>query len=286
VSPARPTVGVVIPVHNGMPFLPQTVATILGQSRRPDELIIVENGSTDGTAEWLAGLDEPGVRVIVQDELVSPAQNWTAAVSAASADFVKLVCADDFLLSHALETQSAALMANPEAVMVASFRKIVDSAGKVVAARRGLGRLRGEVDGSAALKSCALRGVNAFGESAAVMFRRGELQAEMPWDDSLPYVIDLDLYGRVVHDRKVVMLPEVVAAFRISAGAWTRNLSSLQRDHFNRWVSREIDRGHITLSRGELIRARTMAAIQAAARRGAYEYALISHKLRHTKTQG
>ncbi len=279
-SASDPTIAVVIPVHNGMPFLPETLASVFSQTRQPDEVVVVENGSTDETLAWLKSVDDPRLKVVVQDCLVSPAQNWTAAVQAATADLVKLVCADDLLEPHALEVQSAALAAHPDAAMVASQRKIVDQAGKTVAARRGLGSLRGEIEGDAAIKSCAMRGVNAFGESAAVMFRRAPLQAAMPWDDSLPYVIDLDLYSRVAHGQKVVMLPEVVASFRISAGAWTRNLSSLQRDHFNRWVDRELDRGHLRLSGGELRRARLMAGIQAAARRGAYEYALVSERLR------
>lgn len=274
------TIAVVIPVHNGMPFLPETLESVFSQTRQPDEVIVVENGSTDETASWLATVKDPRLKIVVQDRLVSPAQNWTSAVQAATAGLVKLVCADDLLERHALEVQSAALAAHPDAVMVASQRKIVDQSGKVVASRRGLGSLRGEVDGDLAIKSCAMRGVNAFGESAAVMFRRAPLQAAMPWDDSLPYVIDLDLYSRVVHGQKVVMLPEVVASFRISAGAWTRNLSSLQRDHFNRWVDREVGRGYLRLDAGELRRARLMAGIQAAARRGAYEYALVSGKLR------
>jgi len=275
VSEAAPTVAVVIPVHNGMPYLPHTLETVLSQSLRPTEIIVVENGSTDGTADWLDQFDHPKVRVVTQDHLVSPAENWTTAVMAASADLVKLVCADDLLMPYALERQSAALSAHPQAVMVASYRKIVDQSGNVVAARRGLGSLRGEIPGQVAIKSCALRGVNAFGEAAAVMFRRAELQAAMPWDDSLPYVIDLDLYSRVVADRQVVMLPEVHAAFRLSAGSWTRNLSSLQQDHFNRWVDRLIERGQLQLTGPELTRARLMAAVQATARRAAYEYALL-----------
>lgn len=279
------TVGVVIPVHNGLPYLPETLKTILTQTRPPDEVVIVENGSTDGTAQWLDGLDDPRVRVIVQDQLVSPATNWTTAVNAASTDLVKLVCADDLLLPTALEVQAAALAADHDLVMVASYRKIVDGTGRVLARRRGLGRLRGKLSGEAVLKSCALRGVNAFGEAAAVMFRRDELQAAMPWDDSLPYVIDLDLYGRVVHGRQVLMLPEVVAAFRVSAGAWTRNLSSLQRLHFNGWVDRERSRGHLHLGRIELVRARIMAALQAMARRAAYEYALLSQRMTRRTVQ-
>jgi hypothetical protein len=130
------------------------------------------------------------------------------------------------------------------------------------------------------VKSCALRGVNAFGESATVLFRREALQRAMPWDDSLPYVIDLDLYSRVAAGSRVVMLPKVHASFRISAGAWTRRLSSVQREHFDRWIDRVLAAGLIELSPAELRRARFMTALQAAARRGAYEYALLTSKVR------
>lgn len=275
-----PTVSVVIPVHNGLPFLPETLASVFGQTRPPDEVVVVENGSTDGTLAWLREHADPRVRVIVQPRLVSPAENWTSAVSAATGDLVKLVCADDLLEPVTLEEQAAALTDHPDAVLVAAWRRIIDHAGHVISARRGLGPLRGEIPGEEAIRSCALRGVNAFGEAATVLFRRSALQAAMPWDDSLPYVIDLDLYSRVAAGRKVVMLPRVHASFRVSGGSWTRDLSWRQRSDFNGWVDRVVARGVIRLSPAELLRARVMAAVQATARLGAYEYTLIQSRLR------
>ncbi|NMM24074.1 MAG: glycosyltransferase, partial [Phycicoccus sp.] len=47
------TVSVVIPVHDGMPHLPETIASVLAQTRQADEIVVIENGSTDGTAECL-----------------------------------------------------------------------------------------------------------------------------------------------------------------------------------------------------------------------------------------
>jgi glycosyltransferase involved in cell wall biosynthesis len=275
-----PTVTVVIPVHNGMPYLPETLASVLGQTRPPEEVVVVENGSTDGTLAWLRGLDDPRVRVVVQPELVGPAENWTTAVNAATGDLVKLVCADDLLEPVTLAEQAQALTDHPDAVMVAAWRRIIDHNGHVISARRGLGPLRGELSGEVAIRSCALRGVNAFGESATVLFRREALQAAMPYDDSLPYVIDLDLYSRVAAGRTVVMLPRVHASFRVSPGSWTRNLAALQRDHFNGWVDRVTSRGLIRLSTAERTRARVMAAVQATARRAVYEYTLLQSGLR------
>ena len=76
------------------------------------------------------------------------------------------------------------------------------------------------------------------------------------------------------------MLPRVHASFRLSSGSWSRNLSSRQRDHFNGWVDRVLTHGLIELSGSERTRARVMAAVQAAARRAAYEYTLVQSKLR------
>ncbi len=274
------TISVVVPVHNGMRFLPETLASVLGQYRAPDEVVVVENGSTDGTLEWLRDLGDPRVRVVVQPRLVSPAENWTTAVASATGDLVKLVCADDLLDPVALAEQAKALADHPGAVLVAAWRRIIDPHGRVISARRGLGPLRGEISGEAAIRSCALRGANAFGEAAAVLFRRAELQAAMPWDDSLPYLIDLELYSRVAAGRTVVMLPRVHASFRVSSGSWSRKLSRQQVDDFNGWVDRVVEAGLIELSGAELATARVMAALQGVARLAAYEYTVLQSRLR------
>ena len=118
----RATVSVVIPVHNGMPHLPETLASVLSQTRIPDEIVVFENGSTDGTAEWLAEHAPAVVRVVVQPTMVSAAANFTRAVQASTGDLVKLLCADDILEPTAIEVQSSALERHPGAVLAASQR--------------------------------------------------------------------------------------------------------------------------------------------------------------------
>lgn len=58
------TVG--LPVYNAMPFLPETVESLLGQRERAFDLLIVDDGSTDGSADYLRALRDPRVRVITQ----------------------------------------------------------------------------------------------------------------------------------------------------------------------------------------------------------------------------
>jgi len=90
---ARKTIGVVVPTYNRASFLPETLDAILGQTRPPDEIIVVDDGSTDATPEVLARY-APGVRTIRitnSGELV--ARN--TGVRAAASDLIAFCDSDD-----------------------------------------------------------------------------------------------------------------------------------------------------------------------------------------------
>ena len=279
-SAGRSAVSVVIPVHNGMPHLPETLASVLAQTRIPDEIVVVENCSTDGTAEWLVEHTSPSVRVIVQPRLVSAAANWTSAVQFATGDLVTLLCADDVLEPTAIEVQSRALERYPTALLAASQRRIVDNWGATVARNRGLGRLHGEVDGRDVIRACALRGQNLLGEPCCVMFRRAAINRHLPWDDSLPYAIDLDMYTRVLADGTAVAIRESLAQFRMSTGSWSAQLSDMQRHQFEGWRDRAVSTGLLHLSPIELLRSRLMARVQHGLRQSAYGVTAIRQRRR------
>ena len=264
------TVSVVIPVHNGMPHLPKALASVLAQTQIPDEIIVVENCSTDGTAEWLEERARPTVRVIIQPEFVSAAANWTEAVRSATGDLVKLLCADDILEPTSIEEQSRALQRHPKALLAASQRKIVDNWGKTVVHSRGLGRLSGEVNGRAVIHACARGGRNLLGEPCCVLFRREALDRHLPWDDTLPYTIDLDMYTRVLAEGTAVATRESLAQFRMATGSWSAQLSRVQRNQFEGWRDRAIKDGLLELSPFELLQSRVMSGAQHGLRQAAY----------------
>lgn len=264
------TVSVVIPVHNGMPHLPATIESVLGQTRPADEVVVLENGSTDGTAEWLDAHAPEGVRVVRQESLVDAATNWTDAIRLASGDLIKLVCADDVLEPTALQAQAAQLVKHPAAVLAASMRTVVDDSGRVLVKRRGLIGLRGEVEGRAAVRQCCLVGSNLLGEPSAVLFRREPLLTELPWDGSFGYVIDLDMYSRVLQHGSLVVARVPLARFRLANGSWSSSLSDVQTKHINGWVDRVVEHDLADLSPTDLRRSRVGVRVQDALRRVAY----------------
>jgi len=176
--------------------------------------------------------------------------------------------------------QSRALEGHPGAVLTASQRTIVDNWGAMVVRHRGLGPLRGEVDGREVIRACAVRGQNLLGEPACVMFRRAAIDRHLPWDDSLPYLIDLDMYARVLADGSAVAIRESLAQFRMSTGSWSAQLSDVQRLQFDQWRERAVATGLLELSSSELLRSRLMSRVQHRLRQTAYRVTAIRQRNR------
>jgi glycosyltransferase involved in cell wall biosynthesis len=124
VSAAPITSSIVIPCYNGRAFLPDTIASIAAQTRAPDEVILVDDGSTDGSADVAARLD-PSIRVIRQaNQGESVARN--VGLRAATADYVLFLDADDLLTREALAHLLTAVERVPGAVAVMGMRIFTD----------------------------------------------------------------------------------------------------------------------------------------------------------------
>jgi len=106
-----PSISVVIPSYNRATLLTRALDSVYAQTRPPDEVIVVDDGSTDGTSKTVAK-HFPDVQLIRQKNLgVSAARN--AGISAASGQWIALLDSDDTWLAKKLARQMSALEARP-----------------------------------------------------------------------------------------------------------------------------------------------------------------------------
>ena len=255
----RPLVSIVIPVYNGMPYLPDAVGSALAQDYEPIEVVVVENGSTDGSAEWLRTVEDPRLRVVYREVTQPAGANWTQAVDESRGDYVKLMCADDLITPGAVSAQVASLEASPRAVLAASRRRVIDGTGRVLRSSHGLSHLHGEVSAEEAIRDCLLAGTNTLGEPAAVLMRGDAARASMPWDDRWPYMIDVATYAHVMRAGGAVCDRAVLASFRVSGTSWSSSLIGRQREQFRGWRDAVVAEGRVRF--GALDRARSEVAL-------------------------
>src|SRR5262249_61215582 len=110
-------ISIVIPCYNGGRFLPETLQSVLGQTRKPDEIIVVNDGSTDpATLELLRSLP-PEIRVVHKlNEGLGYARN--TGIEASSGDLILMLDDDDLITPECLAKMERTLDEHPEASWV------------------------------------------------------------------------------------------------------------------------------------------------------------------------
>jgi glycosyltransferase involved in cell wall biosynthesis len=250
-----------------MPYLKDAVTSALQQDYANLEVIVIENASTDESAEWLRSQLDSRLRVVYRTELQSAGLNWTQAVEESSGEYLKLLCADDLLDPTIASDQVTALQTHPGAVMAASKRRVIDSQGKVIKQTHGLTGLKELEPGSVALKKCFLAGTNLFGEPASILFRTTDIKSVMPWHTMWPYVTDIATYAQVLRRGDLVSLTKVQASFRIATTSWSASLVGQQESQFSQWQKSEIETGFVNLTPFESARSGINLKIRTFARK-------------------
>ena len=265
-----------------MPYLMEAVTSALEQDFENIEVIVIENASTDMSVEWLKSQADPRLRVVYRTELQSAGLNWTQAVLEGSGEYLKLLCADDLLDPDIVADQVAALQDRPQAVMVASKRRVIDSQGKVIKRTHGLTRLQQIEQGSSALKKSFLAGTNLLGEPASILFRSAEIKAVMPWHTTWPYVTDVATYAQVLRRGELLTISKVQASFRIATTSWSASLIGQQGSQFAQWQTSELGTGFVTLTFFEKARSAVNLKLKTFARK--LFFARESRKARSEKS--
>lgn len=217
--PPTPSVSVCIPVYKGERFLAETMRSVLDQTFRDFELVILDNASPDATGEIARSFGDPRIRVERNAHTVSQADNWNRVVQLSRAPLVKVVCADDLLHPRCLEFQVGPMEADPGLAVVAARRHMIDEQSRVIVPRRGLAGLTGVRSGVEVARRVVRNGANPIGEPGGVLFRREDFFSAGGWRADRTFIMDLDLWVRLLQYGDFLGLPETLAAFRIGRGS-------------------------------------------------------------------
>lgn len=216
-----PSVSVCIPVYQGERFLAETIRSVLDQSYRDFELVVLDNASTDASGAIARAFGDPRIRVERNSSTVSQSDNFNRVVQLSRAPLIKLVCADDLLHPRCLELQVAPMDADPGLAVVASRRHMIDEQSRVIVPRRGLNGLIGVRSAVEVARRVVRNGANPIGEPGNVLFRREDFFAAGGWRAEYPCILDLDLWMRLLQYGEFLGQPEALAAFRIGRGTMT-----------------------------------------------------------------
>jgi len=204
-----PAVTVLIGAYENERTVARAVASILGQTERDLELIVIDDGSRDGSAaaaEEAIG-DDPRGRVMRLERNVGIARSLNAGLEAAAAPVVAIQDADDYSAPERLRRQLAVLAENPDAAVVGSRMREVDGSGRVLRPRTSFAA--GDV-------GPVLMRFNPIPNGSAA-FRREEALALGGYDARYRYATEYDLWLRIAERHRLLALDEELAT-RVMGG--------------------------------------------------------------------
>jgi len=208
-------VSVVIPAHNSVRYIGPTLDSILAQKHRPIEILVVDDGSTDSTAQTVRGY-APEVRVIEQEQQGHPAAR-NAGIRAAVGEFLGFLDHDDLWSPDKLELQLASFERDPELDLVFGhiqnfFTPEMPPEERALLAVP-LRPLPGLLQGSMLARRRSFDRVGLFSEERSI----GDF---------------LDWYGRAtLAGMNIEMLPETVVYRRIHAHNFQRSQKHQHREY-------------------------------------------------------
>lgn len=127
---SQDTISVVIPLYNKCPHIAKTIESILSQSVLPTEIIVVDDGSTDGSADVVKRYKEHNVQLISQEnEGVSAARNRGIATS--TSVWIAFLDADDLWLPNHIEALQTAIHSYPDVGLVSTQYEILQDGERV-----------------------------------------------------------------------------------------------------------------------------------------------------------
>src|SRR3984957_5061314 len=197
------TVAVIIPTFNHAHFLADAIASVLAQTRQADEIIVVDDGSTDDPAMVVAKF--PTLRLIRQDNRgLSAARN--TGMRNGKASHIIFLDADDRLLPTALQSGLTCAAAHPECAFIYGGSNYVSEDGHPL-----WSKIAEPINGNAFLEFLRR---NQTGGIMTVVFRRDCLLAVDGFDETLRRAEDHDLYLRMTQKYTVASHQEIVAEYR------------------------------------------------------------------------
>jgi glycosyltransferase involved in cell wall biosynthesis len=204
-------------VHNGAPFVQESVASILAQSYSDFELVVVDDASTDGSGEIIDALNDPRTRILRNDHQLGLTRSLNRGLSGSSGLLVARQDADDVSHRDRLTLQVEYLDSHPETGVVGAWYRKIGATGELLGER--------ELPTTPVQLAWAMLFYCPLVHSAAV-FRRADVAAVSGYDERFTYAQDYDLWSRLGRRLSLANLPRTLVDYRQGPSTMTARIGA------------------------------------------------------------
>jgi len=218
---SSPKVSVIIPVFNGERFIKESLESAINQSYKNLEIIVVDDGSTDGTAKVIATMADNRIKYLhTHNRGVSSARNY--GIKNSDGQYIALLDYDDLWMPEKIEEQIKEIDKHPDVGLLYCWFYIIDSHGKE--AGKNNRQSSGDI-----LKDLLVVG-NVIGPPSGVLIRKEILNDPEWFDPEISTAADWDLWIRIAYKSRINLLPKFLLKYRMHDKNMHKNISIQEND--------------------------------------------------------
>lgn len=218
-----PLVSVLMPVYNGEAYIRETIDSILAQTFRDFEFIIVNDGSTDDTELIIDSYRDQRIRYYRNSRNKGLINTLNLGIQLSRGEYIARIDADDIADEGRLKKQLEFLLHHPDHGMCGTFYKVINEKGEVID--------KVELPTSDSEANTFLGFGNCFCHSSIMI--KASLIRELRYRDEYQVCEDYDLWYRAARKTKVSNLPVFATRYRVHG----KNVSLVKKDKQDRKVA-------------------------------------------------
>lgn len=200
------TVSVLMPVYNGEKYIRKAIDSVLGQTFQNFELVIINDGSTDGSIDIIKSYNNNRIKLFHNDKNRGLIYTLNYGLEKCRGKYIARLDCDDISKPNRLEKQYQFMIENPDIVLCGTWAEIIDENGKTAEERKT------EIN-NLMLKFRLFKG-NPFTHSS-IFFKKDTIIELGGYNEKYIHAEDYEMYTRIVEKYPVAVLPEILTEYRI-----------------------------------------------------------------------
>ncbi len=218
-GPERPAATVVIPTFNRAPIVGRAIRSVLGQTCQDWELIVVDDGSADGTEQAVRGISDNRIKYIRHDRKHGGGAARNTGIRCARGEYVAFLDSDDEWLPEKLQKELEVFRNSDPAVgLVYTGKVMLDDTGRVLEIR---------MPTKSGWVYEALLEANFIGSCSRVTVRKQALERVAGFDETLVSHQDWDLWLRVARVSRIAPVPHCLVKRHMGSDQMSRSLRGI-----------------------------------------------------------
>jgi len=192
-------------VYNGEKYLHESVDSILNQTFKDFEFLIINDGSTDKTMQILQCYNDPRIIIVNNKKNFGLTKSLKKGLQMARGEYVARMDVDDISYPRRLEVQYAYMEGNPDIGIIGSWVDVINDIGKKISSRKG-GYSSEEIYYILNFRNCLTH--------SSILFRKDLIINNGGYDEAIDGAQDYELWNRISKIVKIYQIQEPLVKWR------------------------------------------------------------------------